>query len=182
MLTGALYVDMAFHDDPPPAKMNWDSKYPVFPTVPKSSEELLGAVKKFAHKLEAFPVEKIGNDLRAVVDNLKKTTEQISTAEIEAVLKNVKTLTDNLNQTVQDAGVFINDLNTGRGGEVVATLTQAQKTLASLEEALGSDSNLNQETIRALREVADAASSIRMLVDFLERQPSSLIYGKGENK
>ena len=65
MLTGALYVDMAFHDDPPVAKMNWDSKYPVFPTVPKSSEELLGVVKKFTRKLESFPVEKIGRDLQA---------------------------------------------------------------------------------------------------------------------
>ena len=70
----------------------------------------------------------------------------------------------------------------GGDGEVVATLTQAQKTLVSIEEILSADSSFNQETTRAMREIADAASAIRMLVDFLERQPNALIYGKGENE
>ena len=194
MLTGQLFVDLDFHPSLPPAKVDWASKYPVFPTVPKSSDELLNAVKKFTHNLETFPVQEIGRNLQAIVTNLKKTTQQISGGEVESILHNVNSLTGqlsaggvddlmiNLNKTIQDIGILIEDLNTGGEGEVAATLTQAQKTLISIEEILSADSSFNQETTRAMREIADAASAIRMLVDFLERQPNALIYGKGENE
>jgi len=99
---------------------------------------------------------------------------------VESILHNVDALTENLDKTVQDIGVFMKDLNTGGDGEVVATLTQTQKTLSAVEKMLRSDSAFSQETIRALKEVADAAGRIRALADYLERHPNSLIYGKGE--
>ncbi|RLB99265.1 MAG: hypothetical protein DRH90_20840 [Deltaproteobacteria bacterium] len=192
MLTGALFVDMGFHPDQPAEKVVWEGKYPIFPTIPKSSEEFLAAVEKFAHKLETFPVQEIGSNLQAIVVNLKKTTQQISTAEVGSIIHNVNSLTGqlsasgvdelvkNLNKTVEDIGVLIESLNTGGDGEVVATLAQTQKTLSAVEQMLRSDSAFSQETIRALKEVADAAGRIRALADYLERHPNSLIYGKGE--
>ena len=194
MLTGALFVDLAIHPNQPVAKMDWEAEYPVFPTMQKSSEELMAAVEKFVRKLEDFPIQEIGSNLQAIVTNLKKTTEQISSGEVESIIHNVNNFTGqlstsdvdalikNLNKTVEDIGILIDSLNTGGEGEVVATLTQAQNTLLSIEQILSADSSFNQETTRAMREIADAASAIRMLVDFLERQPNALIYGKGENQ
>lgn len=194
MLTGALFVDLGFHSNQPDQKVNWEAEYPVFPTIPKSSEELLGAVENFVHKLETFPIQEIGSNLQAIIANLKKTTEQISGGEVESIIHNVNsftgqlsksdvdTLVNNLNKTIEDVGILIESLNTGGEGEVVATLTQAQNTMLSIEQMLSADSSFNQETTRAMREIADAASAIRMLVDFLERQPNALIYGKGENE
>ena len=194
ILTGQLFVDLDFYPNQPPAKMDWEGKYPVFPTIPKSSEEFLSALEQLLEKLKAFPVKKIGSDLQAIVANLEKTTRQLSSGEVESIIHNVNSFTGqlnasnldalvkNLNKTIQDIGILMEDLNTGGDGEVVATLTQAQKTLVSIEQILSSDSSFNQETTRAMREIADAASAIRMLVDFLERQPNALIYGKGENE
>ncbi len=194
LLTGALFVNLDFHPQLPPAKMVWDEKYPVFPTISQSSEELMSAVGQVVEKLKAFPVEEIGSNLQTIVANLKKTTRQLSSGEVESIIHNVNSFTGqlsaggvddlvkNLNKTIQDIGVLIENLNTGGDGEVVATLTQAQKTLVSIEQILSAESSFNQETTRAMREIADAASAIRMLVDFLERQPNALIYGKGENE
>ena len=194
ILTGALYVNLDFHSNLEPAKMDWEGKYPLFPTIPQSSEELMSAVAQVAQKLKTFPVEEIGRDLQAIVANLKKTTEQISGGEVESIIHNVNsftgqlsksdvdTLVNNLTKTIEDIGILIESLNTGGEGKVVATLTQAQKTMLSIEQMLSADSSFNQETTRAMREIADAASAIRMLVDFLERQPNALIYGKGENQ
>ena len=194
LLTGQLFVDLDFHPNQPPAKMDWEGKYPVFPTIPKSSEEFLSAVEQLLEELKAFPVKKIGSDLQAIVANLEKTTRQISSSEVASIIHNVNSFTGqlnasnvdalvkNLNKTIEDIGVLIESLNTGGEGEVVATLTQAQKTLVSIEQILSTDSSFNQEITRAMREIADAASAIRMLVDFLERQPNALIYGKGENE
>lgn len=194
MLTGQLYVDLNFYPDLPPAKVDWEGKYPLFPTIPKTSEEVLNAVEDFAAKLKSLPIQKIGSDLQAIVANLKKTTQQISTDEVESIIHNLNSFTgqlnasnldalvESLNKTIQDIGVLVDDVNTGGDGEVAATLTQAQKTMISIEQILSSESSFNQETTRAMREIADAASAIRMLVDFLERQPNALIYGKGENE
>ena len=194
LLTGALFVNLVFHPELAPAKMDWEEKYPVFPTIPQSSAELMSAVGQVAQKLKSFPIGEIGRDLRATVANLKKTTQQISGGEVESILHNVNSLTGqlsaggvddlikNLNKTIQYIGILIEDLNTGGDGEVAATLAQAQNTLISIEQILSADSSFNQETTRAMREIADAASAIRMLVDFLERQPNALIYGKGENE
>ena len=194
ILTGALYVNLDFHPQLPPAKVDWEGEYPVFPTLPQSSEELMSAVESFVQKLEKFPVQEIGSNLQAIVANLKKTTEQFSSGEVESILHNVNSFTgqlsksdvdvlvNNLTKTIEDIGILIESLNTGGEGEAVATLTQAQKTMLSIEQILSADSSFNQETTRAMREIADAASAIRMLVDFLERQPNALIYGKGENE
>ena len=194
LLTGALFVNLDFHPQQKPAQMDWQGKYPVFPTISQSSEELMSAVGQVVEKLKTFPIQEIGSNLQAIVANLEKTTRQISSGEVESIIHNVNSFTGqlsaggvedlvkNLNKTIEDIGVLIESLNTGGDGEVVATLTQAQKTLVSIEKILSTDSSFNQETTRAMREIADAASAIRMLVDFLERQPNALIYGKGENE
>jgi paraquat-inducible protein B len=61
-----------------------------------------------------------------------------------------------------------------------STLDQAQKTLVSVEGTLGKDSPMQHEIRRALKELGDAARSIRVLADYLERHPDALIYGKGK--
>jgi len=66
--------------------------------------------------------------------------------------------------------------------EVRATLVQAQKTLGSVENVLSSGLPLKQKTSRAMVELAAAARSIRVLMDYLERHPDSLLFGKGNSK
>ena len=173
MLTGQLFVDLDFYPDLPPQPVDWEGKYPVFPTIPKTSEEIMSAVEQVVQKLKAFPVEKIGSDLQAIVTNLKKTTQQISTDDVESILHNVKKITE-------DVDLLMQKINTDVESDITAMLVQAQKTLSAMEQMLQSDSAFSQETSRVLREVADAAGRIRALADYLERHPDSLIYGKGE--
>jgi paraquat-inducible protein B len=41
------------------------------------------------------------------------------------------------------------------------------------------DSRLGYEALRMLRDLSDAARSIKVLVDYLERHPDALLRGKG---
>ena len=59
-----------------------------------------------------------------------------------------------------------------------ATLAQAERTLASAGAMVGPDSPFNTELRRALLELTDAARSIGLAADQIERQPNSLIFGK----
>ena len=45
---------------------------------------------------------------------------------------------------------------------------------------MSKDSPLYHDLKRVLRDLADAARSIRVLADYLERHPDALIYGKGK--
>jgi len=60
-----------------------------------------------------------------------------------------------------------------------AALTQAEKTMASTQALVGPDSAVNQELRRALVELTEASRSLGLAADQIEREPNSLLFGKG---
>ena len=58
------------------------------------------------------------------------------------------------------------------------TLVQADDTLKTIDKMFADDSALSQELQTSLRELADAARSLRILSDYLERHPEALLRGK----
>ena len=62
------------------------------------------------------------------------------------------------------------------------TLDEIEKLASNLEGILAEDSPTRKELTRALEEFADAARSMRLLADYLERHPEALIRGKGGKK
>jgi paraquat-inducible protein B len=63
-----------------------------------------------------------------------------------------------------------------------ASLVQAERTLASTNDMVAPNSSLNQELQRALLELTDAARSLGLAADQIEREPNSLIFGKGKDE
>ncbi len=156
IITGQLYVDLDFRENVAPKTVDWDLKYPIVPTIPASLEELMAVFNKMLEKIETIPFEQIGQDIRSMVKNLDSTVKAS-----EELLKTV---------------------NSQIAPEISATLKQATHTMAELEKTFGNESPLNHNAIQALGELSEAARSLRMLSDYLERHPEALIYGKGDNK
>jgi paraquat-inducible protein B len=46
LLTGQLFVDLDFHPDAPPAKVNYDREYPELPTLPATMEMITVTASK----------------------------------------------------------------------------------------------------------------------------------------
>jgi paraquat-inducible protein B len=162
-LTGQCYVDMDFHPNADNQRIIWGGPHPNFPTIQTTSEEVLSVIKNIANKMEDFPIQQIGEDLQGIIKNLKKLTQQLSSSEMQSIVSNVNEIAGQIRKSELDN--FMANLN---------------QTILAFEKILSSDSVFNQEATRALREVADAASQIRTLADYLERHPDALIYGKGE--
>ena len=59
-------------------------------------------------------------------------------------------------------------------------MKDARKTINSAEQTLSQDSPLQQDMREAMREITRAAGSVRVLTDYLERHPESLLRGKPE--
>lgn len=152
LLTGQLLIGLDFHSDASPAKINWDGRYPELPTIPTPMEEITSGVTRIVEKLDTIPLEQIGKDLQQTMANLSKTTA------------NLQKLVQKLDANVAPAATD--------------TLKQAQTTLIKVDRLLNADSPTGHELKRALAELADAARNIAILVDYLERHPDSLVFGK----
>jgi paraquat-inducible protein B len=152
LITGQLYIALDMYPDAPPAKIVWAEPYAELPTIPTPMEEITRNVTKIVEKFEKIPLEQIGNDLRDTMANLNKTT-----GELQKLIANL------------DASVV---------PAANATLEQTKKTLIKVDRLLNADSPTGHELKRALGELADAARNISILVDYLERHPESLVFGK----
>lgn len=126
------------------------------------SDELsksLAAVDNSVENIESF-----SRRLNSLAGS-KELTRSISA--LEKSLENLSQLTEKLNQQLAD--------------DLSKTLVQGEKALMSVEQTLGENSSTMVELNQTLRSLAEAADSVRELAEYLERNPNSLIYGKGGN-
>jgi len=84
----------------------------------------------------------------------------------------------NLNQTLKELSVLSGALNEEMMPALVATLKEAENTLASADSLIAPDADASVELKRLLFELADAAKAIRLLAEQLEQHPESLLRGK----
>jgi len=156
LLTGQVYVAFDFFPKSPPAKIDINRNPIEMPTVPNSLDEIQAQVGEIASKLNKVPFEEIGADLRKSLGALNKT---LASAE-------------------QLAGRLNNDV----APEMTAAMKDVRKTLGAAERTISEDAPLQQDLRQTLQEVTRAAGSLRILTDYLERHPESLIRGKPEDK
>ncbi|MGD2097667.1 MAG: MlaD family protein [Desulfobacterales bacterium] len=169
LLTGQLYVECDFHPDAPPAQIKYGQKFPELPTIPAPLQIVTNRVNDLLTKIETVPIEKIGKDLGDTLQNVKSITESAELLQairaLDETLKETRELTQNLNANVAPA--------------ITATLDQAQQTLVSVEGSLGKDAPLQHDLRQSLKELSEAARALRLLLEYLERHPDALIFGKG---
>jgi paraquat-inducible protein B len=66
--------------------------------------------------------------------------------------------------------------------DVRKTLDDARKTLGGAKQTLSPDAPLQLDLRETLRELSRAAQSLRVLGDYMERHPESLIRGKEDER
>jgi paraquat-inducible protein B len=172
LLTGQLFIEVDFHPNAPKAQIKYEGKFPEFPTIPAPLQIITARVNQLLSKLETVPIEQIGKDLGDTLQNVKHLSES------QELLGAVRAL----NETLQETRQLVQNFDSNVAPEISSTLEQAQKTLVSVEGTLGQDSPLQHEIRQAIVELGEAARSVRILVDYLERHPNALIYGKGKAK
>ncbi len=161
LITGQLYVAFDYFPDAPKAKINWNSERVELPVMPSTVHDLEGKLTGIITKLDKLPYEEIGEDLRK------------SLASLDQMLK--------------DADKALNHIDGELMPALKATLDKLHDAVSSADRVLkstdativGKDAPVQQELHDALKEIAGAARSLRLLTDYLERHPEALIRGKG---
>jgi paraquat-inducible protein B len=170
LLTGQLLITLDLFPNSPPVKVDWNSKPPRFPTVPGSLEQLQKKLIHIVEKIEKMPLEELAVDARKSLQSLDatlKSADKILTNVDGAIVPEARSVLIEAKQTLED---------------LRKTLGEARKTLGGATQVLAGDAPLQMDMREALREVSRAAHSLRILGEYLEQHPESLIRGKLEDK
>jgi paraquat-inducible protein B len=162
LVTGQLYVSFDYYPNAPKAKIDLRAEEPELPVVSSTLVELEDKVTHIVDKIDKMPLEAIGSGIKKDLESLDQTlmvaSKLISNADAQLV-PGLKTAVEDLHSTLVAIERATNNAN--------ATLLESNAAA--------------QEDLRnALYEFTQAARSLRVLTDALERQPSSLIRGKTE--
>jgi paraquat-inducible protein B len=158
LLTGQLYVNLDFFPGSPPAELVMrEGETPEIPTIPSDLDEITRSVTQLLEKLGSLPLEAVVSDAR---DTLKSIQNVVNSPDIKQSLQSLR-------ETIQAAD---------------AVMVQANATLAATENLVGPRSQARADLVELMKELKNAARSIRVLADYLERHPEALIHGKGGPK
>lgn len=179
LITGQLFISLDFYKDVEPAELIMGGVHPRMPTVPTTIEEIKRSVNDVLKQIAELPLKEIAGELRGTIQSMN---ELVGSPEIKRTVASLdQTLQDVSNLAAkfdQEAGPLIESLRK-TSDAALKTVEQAQSTLESADQLIGSDSETRHNLVNLLAELASAARSIRVFADYLEQHPEALIQGKG---
>jgi paraquat-inducible protein B len=160
LITGQLFIALDYFPTASKAKIDWSRDPVEMPVAPSTVQDIEAKLSNIVAKLDKLPYEAIGADLTKALASLS--------------------------QTLEDASKAVNRLDTDVTPGLKSTLDGLRGTISSADGVLkstdasfvGSHAPAQQDLRDALQEITRAARSLRVLTDFLERHPESLIRGK----
>ena len=202
LLTGLLYIEFQFtpQDEVVMSGKNFRDLAEL-PTTTNATEDLKREAQKVADRIGKLPLEEIVEDLAVNMHEIKVilTSQSLkenrqgvnqSIKEMEKLLINLNDnftpLMLNLNGTMKDTRVVVQEFSR----EIKPVLSSLEKTLNKATELLSESqyavrsfedfSSPEAPLWQALEALKEAAESTKNLTDTLERNPESIIYGKGD--
>ena len=178
LVTGQLYIGLDFYPNAPLRLAGRESPYPELPTIPSVSEEVADTARAFIARLQELPLEEIAKNLDAALAGVAKILESPDLARAVGELDET---VSGARLAVRDARKLVVDVD-GRVAPVadsaVKALDQARDALAGVDSAVRPGSDERYQLTLALEELTQAARSIRLLADTVQRNPSSLVFGR----
>jgi paraquat-inducible protein B len=124
--------------------------------------------------------------LKASLEELRRvlaSADGVLKGQAQTTLADVNTTLEELRRVLATADASLKSQVNTALDELRGTLSTANRVLQEADGTLlGKNAPIQQELRDALQEVTRAARSLRVLTDYLERHPDSLIRGKTEEK
>jgi paraquat-inducible protein B len=158
----------------PAARLTTDGANPRFPSAPGSSnlDDIAAKADLFLNKLDAVPLEDIGANLKKITGNLDKL---MSSPELKDSLTHLHSTLTSIDKLLGDVQPQIGPL-IGKLQDAAAELSGTATALRQVVESGGP--NADASLPDAIRQITEAARSIKTLTDYLDRHPEALIRGK----
>jgi paraquat-inducible protein B len=167
LLTGQLFVALDFVPKANKATATVTDGTLEMPTVPGTLSEVQSQVAEIVQKMAKVPFEEIGTNLAATLGQANKAIAQ---------------LTPEARKALAEASAAIGDLTPEAKktlAEVERTLARAQASLDSLDRNVTNpNAPLQRNVEETMEELNRAAKSLRILSEYLQLHPESLLRGK----
>ncbi len=185
LITGQLFIELDMHPETPLNLMGPDLPFPELPTIPASLTQMTSSIKNILAKMERLDIDKIGSELLTTLNGagriVHKADRILDKADLETAMADfgrslvlLKQILTQVDQRVEPiAGNLENAIGAGH-----KAMEDIQNTLTLMDEALNPNAPLQYHFIELTSELSEMARSIRILVDMLERNPNSVIFGK----
>lgn len=152
LLTGQLYVDFDFYPDAEPVVTTKKGGYQVMPTLPAPFGQVAQQVSNILKQIEKMPLKEIAQDLHKSIKAIHgtlKAAEQVAGGVNEEILPALK--------------IAVEDF---------------QSTMDGIDKTFGQGSAMDHNTRSVMSEMTATIRSLRTLIDYVENNPQSLIFGK----
>lgn len=171
LLTGQLFVELDMHPKSKIRLAQVPGPYPELPTIPGGFGQVAGSVESILAKLDRIDLEAIGTDLQGTLAATSKLANQPdlerSIADLSASLASLRSILRKVDQHAEPIAANLDK-----------ALASARETLGHLDVVLAPDSPLHEHSARLAEELGEAARAIRALVDMLQRDPQSVMFGR----
>ncbi|HUK09455.1 MAG TPA: MlaD family protein [Stellaceae bacterium] len=205
LVTGQVNVNFDFHPGTPITLTGLDRSVQELPTVPSELSALKASVAGALDRISKLPLEKIADELSNVLQSADSTLKDVdaqvkplgesfksTSDQAGQVLANIdaqlKPLAESLRATSEQANKLLSNADADLPQLVAAAqqvmksaniaLSQADQTLRAAQNVVSPDAPVFYEITSTLREIKSAASSLRLLAEYLERNPNALLTGK----
>jgi paraquat-inducible protein B len=178
LLTGQMVLALDFVPNAPRVQVRKEGDLIVLPSKPGGIDSITTALSDFTQKLNSIPLDKIGANLDELLATMNTT---LNGPEMKEALRS-------LTETMKDAQEFVRRADAGFGpvlkrlpdiaNGLQEAATRANRLLGSMNNGYGQDSGFQRNLQRTLDQVNEAARSIRLLADYLDRHPEALIRGR----
>lgn len=156
LLTGALFVDLDYHREAPPAELTQAGNLTVMPTVSSGLAQLEAKVTAILDKVQALPMEDFVKKYGAVAEQATATMEELK----QTVTAAKKTLDD------PEFRKLPTDLR--------AAVAQLDKSVSSV----GPDGPIQGDLLRTLEELRAALRALKAVSTTVDEKPNSLLFGR----
>ena len=135
---------------------------------------------KGLNKVNSIPFEAIGNNASHALASLDRT---VGSPELQRAIAS-------LNEALGEVSGLAREAKSNLGPALARLPRISEKLESAVDQAeaafgqsgYGSDSKTQRSLDRMMTQVGDAARSIRLLADYLNRHPESVVSGRKENE
>lgn len=171
LLTGQLFIALDMHPKTPVRLARAGGPYPELPTIPASIGQMTASLENILGKLDRIDLEGIGNNLKGT---LVGTNKIANAPELERLIADLSASLASLRGVLRKVDQHAEPI----AANLDKALASARDTLALMDRVLAPDSPLHDHASRLSEELGEAARAIRALVDMLQRDPQSVLFGR----
>ena len=177
-ITGALAVSLDFPSSPPPGSVSMEDGAIVLPTLGGGFSGIITTASEILQKVGAIPFAQIGSNAATLLATLNST---VGGPEVKQAINAATGALVDVQGLVRRTDAGLTPLMR-RLPEIASnldqTLNRASQLVGSVNNGYGSNSQFSRDLERLMSQFNDAARSVRLLADFLDRHPEALIRGR----